>query len=86
MLQKEIKDRFTLKQVRRHLWTMCRPQKSEEAVPIPPLRGNEWHTMTVLPYLMDHHYETDNNPTYFTERELNGNNLWLFCKITKLLL
>ena len=72
MLQKDIEKRFSLQQIRQHSWTMCIPPKTLERVPIPPLRGDEWHTMTVLPYLMEHHYGADNNPTYYTERELNG--------------
>ncbi|XP_023314910.1 serine/threonine-protein kinase STK11-like isoform X2 [Trichogramma pretiosum] len=71
MLQKEIDDRFTLQQVRCHEWTLTCPQKTSEFVPIPPLRGDEWHTMTVLPYLLDHHYGTKNDQIYYTERELN---------------
>ena len=72
MLEKDIEKRFTLQQIRRHAWTTSRPQKTLECVPIPPLRGDEWHTMTVLPYLMESHYGNDSNSTYYTERELNG--------------
>ncbi|XP_015601385.1 serine/threonine-protein kinase STK11 isoform X2 [Cephus cinctus] len=71
MLQKDIDKRFTLQQIRQHPWTICRPPKTLEEVPIPPLRGDEWHTMTVLPYLMEHHYGVDNDPTYYTEHQLN---------------
>ncbi|XP_001605282.1 serine/threonine-protein kinase STK11 [Nasonia vitripennis] len=71
MLQKDVEKRFTLQEIRHHPWTMCRPPNTMERVPIPPLRGDEWHTMTVLPYLMDQIYGADNNPTYYTERELN---------------
>ncbi|XP_014211652.1 serine/threonine-protein kinase STK11 [Copidosoma floridanum] len=71
MLQKDISARFTLQQIRHHPWTLCVPSKTLESVPIPPLRGDELHTMTVLPYLMEHHYGAENNPTYYTERELN---------------
>lgn len=46
-------------------------------MPIPPLKGDEWHCMTVLPYLMDHYYEENTNQgidpvEYITEHELNG--------------
>lgn len=35
--------------------------------------------MTVLPYLFDHYYDTDDSTVqYFTERELNGNFSFLF--------
>lgn len=71
MLQKEVDKRFTLQQIRQHAWTICRPPRTLEEVPIPPIRGDEWHTMTVLPYLMEHHYGVDNYPTYYTERQLN---------------
>ncbi|XP_012270649.1 serine/threonine-protein kinase STK11 [Orussus abietinus] len=71
MLQKEIDKRFTLQQIIHHPWTICIPIKTLEEVPIPPFRGDEWHTMTVLPYLMEHHYGVDNNPTYYTEHQLN---------------
>ncbi|XP_012255968.1 serine/threonine-protein kinase STK11 isoform X1 [Athalia rosae] len=71
MLQKEVDRRFTLQQIRQHSWTLWRPPKTLEEVPVPPLRGDEWHTMTVLPYLMEHHYGVESNPTYYTEHELN---------------
>lgn len=72
MLQKEVDRRFTLQQIRQHSWTLWRPPKTLEEVPVPPLRGDEWHTMTVLPYLMEHHYGVETNPTYYTEHQLNG--------------
>ncbi|XP_043463411.1 serine/threonine-protein kinase STK11 [Leptopilina heterotoma] len=71
MLEKDVDKRFSLQEIRRHPWIISRPQKTLEEVPIPPLRGDEWHTMTALPYLMEHHYGTDNNSTYFTEHQLN---------------
>ncbi|XP_058800756.1 serine/threonine-protein kinase STK11 [Phymastichus coffea] len=71
MLQKDTDIRFSLQKVRHHRWTTSNPPKTLEQVPFPPRRGDEWHTMTVLPYLMDHHYGTDNNINYYTERELN---------------
>lgn len=72
MLSKDIEERFSLQQIKRHPWTIARTLRNYEEVPIPPLRGDEWHTMTVLPYLMEHHYGVDNDPTYYTEHELNG--------------
>lgn len=64
-----------------------KPPPCDYTVPIPPLKNDEWHNMTVLPYLIDHYYENYNDaiydedgnlaesdePQYFTERELNGN-------------
>ena len=72
MLEKDVDKRFSLQEIRRHSWTISRPPKTIEEVPIPPLRGDEWHSMTVLPYLIEHHYGVDNNPTFYTERQLNG--------------
>lgn len=72
MLQKDADKRFTLQQVKKHPWTICRHPKTQEEVPIPPLKGHKWHSMTVLPYLMEYHYGGDDNPTYYTEHQLNG--------------
>ena len=72
MLQKDADIRFTLQQVKKHEWTNSTYPKDEEKVPIPPLRGDKWRSMTVLPYLIDHHYNSVDNPVYYTERELNG--------------
>ncbi|OAD54677.1 Serine/threonine-protein kinase STK11 [Eufriesea mexicana] len=71
MLQKDADKRFTLQQVRKHPWTICRHPRTQEEVPIPPLKGHKWHSMTVLPYLMEYHYGGDDNPTYYTEHQLN---------------
>ncbi|XP_026672743.1 serine/threonine-protein kinase STK11 isoform X2 [Ceratina calcarata] len=71
MLQKNADERFTLQQVKRHPWTVCRYPRTQEEVPIPPLKGHNWHSMTVLPYLMEYHYGGDDNPTYYTEHQLN---------------
>jgi hypothetical protein len=58
-------------------WFTLKPTRTLEYVPIPPLRGDEFHTMTVLPYLMEYHYgddsaATENHTEYITEHELNG--------------
>ncbi|XP_014610719.1 PREDICTED: serine/threonine-protein kinase STK11 [Polistes canadensis] len=71
MLQKDARNRFTLQQVKRHSWTICRHSRTEDEVPLPPLRGSKCHSMTVLPYLMEYHYGVDDNPTYYTEHQLN---------------
>ena len=80
MLQVDIDSRFSLQQIRQHPWTLSSHAKDSEEVLFPPLNGSEdkYHTMTVLPYLMDHHYESDSGPTYYTERELNGKLIPLF--------
>lgn len=46
--------------------------KKEDAVPVPALRGDDLHTMTVLPYLIAYHYGSDENPQFVTAHELNG--------------
>ncbi|XP_043283988.1 serine/threonine-protein kinase STK11 [Venturia canescens] len=71
MLQKDPEERFTLQEIRRHPWTICWPPRDTEEVAIPPLKGQKWHTMTVLPYLMDYLYGVDSDPMYYTEHQLN---------------
>ncbi|XP_030750317.1 serine/threonine-protein kinase STK11 isoform X2 [Sitophilus oryzae] len=84
MLRKDPLERFSLQQIRQHPWLTRKPPPSEYTVRIPPLKNDELHNMTVLPYLIDHYYgpgtcyDEDGNvtyeePEYFTERELNGN-------------
>jgi len=58
-------------------WFTRKPPRTLEYVPIPPLRGDEFHSMTVLPYLMEYHYgddsaTTENHAEYITEHEING--------------
>lgn len=56
-------------------WFLRKPGRTLEEVPMPPLRGDELHRMTVLPYLIDYFYGDDDSQyssQYFTERELNG--------------
>lgn len=72
MLRKDPVERFSLQEVKRHTWCNRKPPKTEALVPIPPLRGDEWHCMTVLPYLVDHYYDEEPlEEQYFTEHELN---------------
>ncbi|PNF32712.1 Serine/threonine-protein kinase STK11 [Cryptotermes secundus] len=76
MLQKDPEKRLSLPQIRQHLWFTLKPTRTLEYVPVPPLRGDEFHTMTVLPYLMEYHYgddsaTTENHTEYITEHELN---------------
>ncbi|XP_066992722.1 serine/threonine-protein kinase STK11 isoform X2 [Anabrus simplex] len=77
MLQKDPDKRFTLQQIRHHAWFTRKPAQTLDFVPVPPLRGDEFHSMTVLPYLMEFHYgedpaNTDNHTQYITEHQLNG--------------
>lgn len=57
-------------------WCNRKPPRDSVEVPIPPLKSDEWHCMTVLPYLVEHYYDThsseDGDIQYFTERQLNG--------------
>ncbi|KAK0082926.1 hypothetical protein PV325_009627 [Microctonus aethiopoides] len=71
MLQKEPEDRCTLQEIRRHPWTIIRPERTTDEVAIPPLKGGVCHKMTVLPYLLEYYYGVDNDPMYYTERQLN---------------
>lgn len=76
MLQKEPEKRLSLPQIRQHPWFTRKPPRTLEYVPVPPLRGDEFHTMTVLPYLMEYHYgddsvTTENHTEYITEHEIN---------------
>uniref|UniRef100_A0A1Y1JX30 non-specific serine/threonine protein kinase n=1 Tax=Photinus pyralis TaxID=7054 RepID=A0A1Y1JX30_PHOPY len=75
MLRKDPEKRLTVQQIRQHPWCIRKPSRDSIQVPIPPLKGDEWHNMTVLPYLVDHYYETQSNQEgdiqYFTERQLN---------------
>ncbi|KAL1498304.1 hypothetical protein ABEB36_009122 [Hypothenemus hampei] len=83
MLRKDPMERFSLQQVKQHTWLNRKPPPSDYTVPIPALKNDKWHNMTVLPYLYSHYYEDlgatydkDGNLTeeseYFTERELNA--------------
>ncbi|XP_065199474.1 serine/threonine-protein kinase STK11 [Planococcus citri] len=71
MLQKEPENRFTIQQIRNHPWFISHPVKLENAVPVPALRGDDLHTMTVLPYLIAYHYGSDENPQFVTAHQLN---------------
>uniref|UniRef100_A0AAR5PMV0 non-specific serine/threonine protein kinase n=1 Tax=Dendroctonus ponderosae TaxID=77166 RepID=A0AAR5PMV0_DENPD len=87
MLRKNPVERFNLQQIRQHSWVNMKPPPSDYKVPIPPLKNDQWHNMTVFPYLIDYYYEDYGNgvtydedgnvansekPQYFTERELNA--------------
>jgi len=78
MLMKDPDTRFTLQRIRHHPWFIRRPVRlpGEKGVPIPPLRGDELHSMTVVPYLIDLHYggECGSSEQFITERELKGTN------------
>uniref|UniRef100_A0A0A9XWP5 non-specific serine/threonine protein kinase n=1 Tax=Lygus hesperus TaxID=30085 RepID=A0A0A9XWP5_LYGHE len=72
MLHKNPELRIPLENIIRHPWVIRKPPKTLERVPIPPLRGDELHTMTVLPYLYDYHYGDQSSSTqYISERQLN---------------
>lgn len=88
MLRKEPYERFSIQQIRQHTWFNRRPPRIPDVdieVPVPPLKNDELHNMTVLPYLIDHYYtmndDNDYSSThsgeinYYTERELNEQEL-----------
>nr|CAD7262017.1 unnamed protein product [Timema shepardi] len=80
MLQKDSEKRYSLLQIRQNAWFNLKPPESLDFVPVPPLRGDEFHTMTVLPYLMEFHYRDDPNSTeYITEHQLQEE-----CKLQEL--
>lgn len=61
-------------------WFNKKPPKTGQMVPIPPLKGDEWHNMTTIPYLMDHYYDLSENvedEKFYTEHQLNGTYLSL---------
>lgn len=52
---------------------MSTPPKVGTRVSIPPLRGDELRSSTVLPYLDAYHYGTDDmEQDYYTEHDLTG--------------
>ncbi|XP_047101972.1 serine/threonine-protein kinase stk11-like isoform X2 [Schistocerca piceifrons] len=76
MLEKDPEKRLSLQQIRQHPWFLHKPDRTTEYVPVPPLRGDDYHMMTVLPYLMEFHYGeeisgTENHVDYITEHQLN---------------
>lgn len=76
MLQKEPEKRISIQHIRQHPWFNRKPPRTLEYVPVPALRGDEFHSMTVLPYLVDYHYGedptvSDNQSQYITEHQLN---------------
>ncbi|KRT84750.1 protein kinase, partial [Oryctes borbonicus] len=77
MLRTNPISRFSIQDIRHHAWFLQRPPRISEEVPIPPLRGDELHSMTVLPYLVEHYYECHSDASsgdvqFITERDLNG--------------
>lgn len=54
-------------------WTTSTPAKIGSRVLVPPLRGDELRSSTVLPYLDAYHYGTDEmEQDYYTEHDLTG--------------
>lgn len=56
-------------------WFVCRHPRTSEKVPIPPLRGDSMHNMTVLPYLFNYHScetSSDNEEEFITEKLTKG--------------
>lgn len=57
-------------------WFLSAPEETCPLIPFPPLKGDEFRSSTVLPYLEAYHYETDREleDVYYTEHDLNGEN------------
>lgn len=70
MLHKDPQLRFSLEQIMRHPWFIRKPPQIEQEVKVPPLKGDEFHSMTVLPYLYDYHYGPPPANQYITERQI----------------
>uniref|UniRef100_T1JKR9 Serine/threonine-protein kinase STK11 n=1 Tax=Strigamia maritima TaxID=126957 RepID=T1JKR9_STRMM len=74
MLDKEPNNRFTLQRVRHHDWVKKKHSKNLEYVSIPPSpSGDEYRSMSVIPYLDNLHYGfiDDSEEEFITERQLN---------------
>ncbi|CAH0381995.1 unnamed protein product [Bemisia tabaci] len=67
MLQKQPADRFSIQQIRQNLWFIVNPPRIEPEVPVPNLRGQKDHKMTVLPYIIDYFDETKGSSDDFEE-------------------
>jgi serine/threonine-protein kinase 11 len=73
MLRFDPNERFTIQNIRDHLWYISSPVNTGDAVPVPPLKGDSLRSSTVLPYLESYHYENrQNQNVFFTEHDLNG--------------
>ncbi|KAI4460426.1 serine/threonine-protein kinase stk11 [Holotrichia oblita] len=76
MLRMDPQRRFSIQDIKKHAWFLQRPPRLGEEVPIPPFRGDELHSMTVLPYLIEHYYDCHSDAgsdiQFITERDLNG--------------
>lgn len=71
MLQFDANKRYTIQQIRNHIWFNSSPIDTGNRVLVPPLKGDVSRSSTVLPYLESYHYESRQNNVYFTEHDLN---------------
>lgn len=54
-------------------WVIATPPKIGQKVPVPPLKGDVFRSLTVLPYLDAYHYGTEElEHDYYTEHDLTG--------------
>jgi len=85
MLRQQPHDRFSIQQIRNHAWCKLNKPINIQTVTVPPLKGDELRSSTVLPYLQVFHYDNSREFTniYFTEHDLNGSNVKLVEEITK---
>ncbi|CAG0888739.1 unnamed protein product [Darwinula stevensoni] len=72
MLEKEPSKRFTLYQIQRHDWVKKHFPMTSECVPIPAMNGDTCRSMTVIPYLHNLHFGSDDDEDveYVTEHDL----------------
>jgi len=76
MLEQDPAQRLSLQQVKYHDWVKKKQCRSLEYVSIPPTpNGDEWRTISVIPYLEDLHYgehiEIPDRTEFITEHQLN---------------
>jgi serine/threonine-protein kinase 11 len=72
MLRFDANERFTVQKIRNHSWFISSPINNNDAIPVPPLKGDSLRSSTVLPYLENYHYENRQNNVFFSEHEMNG--------------
>jgi len=72
MLRFDANERYTIQNIRNHCWFILSPINTGDAVPVPPLNGDNIRSSTVLPYLESYHYENrQSSNVFFTEHDLN---------------
>lgn len=73
MLQMDPIKRFSLQQIKNHVFYQCIPIRSGDFIPVPIKNGDKLRCSTVLPYLENYHYDTDRDDRsveYLTDHQL----------------